>query len=189
MFIEKLFALIIGLLFLFVLACDGPSGSAEHKTVTLTSQRTLKSSPAFWDYAASSNMLQVEIGQLAIERGDESVKVMAEKAVGFHSQALKQLKAIARKHMGIQLPDSLSGADSNLIKEFELLEGEKFNARYKAFISNSHQLQLSRYQEALQKADDQETREWLDALVRHLHEELGDLDKAEADSLHRETLL
>ncbi|MEJ8801160.1 DUF4142 domain-containing protein [Pontibacter sp. H249] len=183
MFTDKLFALAVGILFLFILSCDGPISNEAENTVALTTQKTLKNSPAFWDYAASSNMLQVEMGQLAIERGDENLKNMAEKAIGFHSASLNKLKSIARKHTGIYLPDSLSGADKGLVDEFELLEGEEFDARYRAFILNSHQLQLSRYQEALPQADDEETKAWINSILTHLQQELNSFEQA--DSLQK----
>ncbi|GAB3193840.1 putative outer membrane protein [Pontibacter aydingkolensis] len=181
MFIDKLLSLAIGLLFLLVLSCDSPSGNSSNETTTLTSQRTLKNDPAFWDYAASSNMLQTEIGQLAMEKGEpESIKALGEKAVKFHSKALQQLKSITRQHATLHLPDSLTGADSKLVKEFKQLEGEEFNARYKAFIASTHQMQLTRYKEALEKADDQVTRDWLNSILTHLQEKLNDLYTADS---------
>lgn len=186
MFIDKLLSLAVGLLFLLVLSCDGPAGEAETKAAALTTPRTLENEPAFWDYAASSNLLQTSIGQLAIERGDtQQVRALAEEAVGFHGNALMQLKKLANKYT-LVLPDSLTGADRDLVKEFEQLEGEEFNARYRAFVSSTHQMQLSHYEEALQKTEDQEIREWLKALLEHLRVEQAQLNAP--DSLQQPVL-
>ncbi|WP_299822432.1 DUF4142 domain-containing protein [uncultured Pontibacter sp.] len=177
MFIDKLLSLAIGLLFLLVLSCDGPTKETDTKAPALTSQQTLANNPVFWDYAASSNMLQAEISRLAIEKGNsEQVVALAEKAASFHSNALQQLEAIASQHATIHLPDSLTGADSELVKEFEQLDVAEFNVRYRSFINSTHRAQLSRYDEALRKAKDKETREWLMALLSHLHEELEQLN-------------
>lgn len=187
MFIDKLLSLAVGLLFLLVLACDGPDMETETKAAALTAQRTLENEPAFWDYAASSNLLQISIGQLAIERGaTQHVKELAGQAVSFHGTALQQFKNMAGKH-AILLPDSLTGADSDMVKEFEQLEGEEFNTRYLAFVGSSHQMQLSRYEEALQKTEDQEIRAWLRAQLEHLRVEQAQLKAA--DSLQQQPLL
>ena len=184
MFIDKLLSLAIGLLFLLVLSCDGPAADSEKKAPI--EQRTLSQDPVFWDYAASSNMLQAEIGQLAIERGEPAtIKKIAEKAVSFHSTALTKLKTLASQQSGVHLPDSLTGADSQLVRDFEQLEGEEFNDRYRAFIVSTHRLQLERYQEALLKTEDIKTREWLTDMLLHLREEIQQFERV--DSLDQDS--
>jgi putative membrane protein len=188
MFIDKLLSLIVGLLFLMVLSCDGPSGNSANKTITLESKRTLKNNPAFWDYAASSNILQTEIGQLMIEKGEpQTLQLLAEKSVSFHSEALEELKEIVSQYKSIQIPDSLIGADKDLVKEFELLKGEELETRYKAFINSTHKSQLTRYEEALRKADDKKTRDWLIKMIAHLHEKLDQINAT--DSIQQKATL
>ncbi len=177
MFIDKLLGLITGLLFLLVLSCDGPSNDSTNKTITIQTKRTLKADPAFWDYAASSNMLQTEIGQLVIEQGEpQALQAVAQKAVNFHSEALQELKVIAAQYNGIIIPDNLIGADNDLVKEFSLMKGEELANRYKAFVNSTHQSQLTRYEEALKIADDQQTKDWLIKMIAHLHEELDQIN-------------
>ena len=181
MFIDKLLGLIIGVLFLLVLSCDGPTDASSEKNITLQQKRTLKNDVAFWDYAASSNMLQTEIGQLVLERGESpAIQALAQKAVSFHSEALSELNTIAKQYKVPIMPDSLIGADSDLVKQFELLKGEELTKRYKAFIASTHKNQLTRYEEALGKADDQKTRDWLMKMVVHLQEELEQLSKVDS---------
>ncbi|MBC5992764.1 DUF4142 domain-containing protein [Pontibacter cellulosilyticus] len=173
MFIDKLLSLAVGLLFLLVLSCDGPSSKSGNEINALASEPTLADDAVFWDYAASSNLLQAEIGQLAKEKSTAPpIKLLAEEAVQFHISALQELRKLSKKHASVQLPDSLATADSDLVKELEQLEGEEFDTRYRAFINSTHQTQLTRYEEALQKTEVPELRNWLRNMLAHLHEEL-----------------
>jgi predicted outer membrane protein len=174
MFFDKMLSFTLGALFLLMLACDGPSSQTDAKTPAITS--TLQNNPAFWDYAASSNMLQAEISRLAIEKSStDTLRTLAHKSVGFYEKALQQLKELAAEQGQISLPDSLGAADKGLVKEFSLLEGQEFDTRYREFIISTHNAQLSRYEEALQKADDQPTRDWLLNMKTHTRQELEQL--------------
>ena len=144
--------------------------------------RSLQSDPAFWDYAASSNILQTEISRLAAEKGTtENIRNLGGQSADFHAQALERLRRLVAEHQRLQLPDSLGDADKGLVQEFRLLEGEEFDTRYRDFITSTHLAQLDRYEEALNKADDQETRDWLMGMRAHLREELDLL--AQPDSV------
>jgi putative membrane protein len=69
MFIPKLLSSACGAVFLLLLACSGPSAETETEAPQIIVIRTLQDDPAFWDYAASSSMLQVGAGKLAMEKG------------------------------------------------------------------------------------------------------------------------
>ncbi len=174
MFIDKLLSIVLGISFLLMLACsESPS---ENETNTISVTRSLQQDPAFWDYAASSNMLQVELGRLAAKQGSAvKVKTLGQQAADFHSSALMNLKEVMAKEERIHLPDSLAGADKGLVKEFALLQGEAFDARYRSFVISSHRTQLDRYEEALSRADDQKTRDWLMDMRAHMRKTLDTL--------------
>ncbi|MFD3001411.1 DUF4142 domain-containing protein [Pontibacter toksunensis] len=179
MFYDKLLTNLFGALFLLMLACDGPSSNPEAKTITVN--RSIMYDPAFWDYAASSNMLQAEISRLAIEKGStENIRAFGQRAADFHGGALKRMQRLMDGNDGVQLPDSLGSADRGLVQEFQLLEGEAFDTRYRDFIASSHRTQLDRYEEALRRADDQKVRDLLMDMRAHMREELDKL--AQPDS-------
>lgn len=180
MFIDKVITLTLGAVFLLLLACEGPASERREKRKE-AAIRTLLQEPAFWDYAASNNMLQVEIGKVVAEKGStERIKSMAQEAVNYHSKALKDLQRLVRRHKSIQLPDTLAAADQGLVQEFRLLEGAELNARYRDFIISTHKAQLTSYEEALAKAQDQRTRNWILDMHAHLRKEISEL--AELDS-------
>ncbi|TPE45264.1 DUF4142 domain-containing protein [Pontibacter mangrovi] len=175
MFLDKVITFTLGTVFLLVLACQGPS--EEQKTALQSRRNTgLLHQPAFWDYAASSNMLQVEIAKVVAEKGStQQARSMALEAVAFHGNALKELQQLVRHHQKIQLPDSLGGADLGLVLEFKLLEGEELDTHYQEFVLSTHHAQLSRYEEALLKAEEPKTRDWLMNMRAHLQEETSNV--------------
>ena len=147
--------------------------------------RALADDPAFWDYAFSSNLLQTEIGRVVNEKEVSlEVKTLASQAASYHGKALRELKSLAKGHTSAPLPDSLSRADRDLVNEFKQLDGEELEARYRAFIRSTHQNQLTRYQEALQRVEDQKIRRFLNAMLEHLRQELAALSRL--DSLQGE---
>lgn len=174
MFTNKLLSTLLSASFVLVMACEGPSSNTESDIITV--HRSLQYDPAFWDYAASSNMLQIEISRLAVEKGStEKIRALGRRAVDFHSNALTRMQQLMAKNEDIQLPDSLGSADRGLVQEFRLLEGEEFDTRYRDFITSVHRTQLDRYEEALRRADNQKIRDWLMDMRAHMRAELDEL--------------
>lgn len=180
MFLDKIITFALAAIFLIALSCEGPAAE-EATTENIPQKRTLQHEPAFWDYAASSNILQIEIAKIAAENGStEHIRSIASEAVAFHAKALEELKTLAQQHDKIQLPDSLGAADMGLVLEFKLLEGKELDTHFREFVLSTHNAQLSRYEEALLKADNRKTRNWLMDMRTHLREEINTV--AEADS-------
>lgn len=183
MLVDKLISLTLGAVFLLVLACEGPAVETG-ETVAETRTRTLIHDPAFWDYAASSNMLQVQVAELAATKGTTpQIRALAEDVAAYHKKALQQLKGLVANHKNIQLPDSLDGADKGLLQDMALLEGEAFDRRFREFVISTHHAQLDRYEEALVKADDQPTREWIMNLREHLREKINQISALDSVAL------
>ncbi|PRY09884.1 uncharacterized protein DUF4142 [Pontibacter ummariensis] len=191
MFFDKVLATLFGLLFLLMLGCDGTATDSEPtEMISITETRTLEEDPAFWDYAASSNLLQVEAGKVAMEQAQtEQIRAMAQKAIQYHGDALKELQRLTAKQKNIQLPDTLGGADWGLVQDLKLLEGEEFDARYRDFVISTHKAQLSRYKEAILKADDQHIRGWLMQMRSHLREEINELARLDTTAVTAEEQL
>lgn len=191
MLTDKLISFILGVIFLLVLACEGPAAEKDTAdTVPETRTRTLLHEPAFWDYAASSNMLQVALGKLAEQKASSAtLRGMAKDAVTYHAGALRQLQQLVSKQDNILLPDSLAGADQGLVQEMKLLEGEEFDLRYQEFIISTHNAQLDRYEEALVKADDQKIRDWIMDMRSHLRQEINAFSKLDSTGVAESALL
>lgn len=174
-------------LLLCLVSCKEPS--AENKAAEAAQLAdTHNLNPAFWDYAVTSNMLQVELGKLASEKGTSpQVKEWGKAAAAYHVKAMQELKAIGVGHDAILLPDSLIGADKAMVQEFSGLQGAEFDARYREHMTISYKAQLQRYQEALEKADSPKMIHWLTGMQLHLHEKLQEITKP--DSLQTDSVL
>jgi putative membrane protein len=103
--------------------------------------------------------------------------------VNFHAKALQKLKALVAGHRFIHLPDSLGGADQGLLKELQELEGADFDEGYLTFIEDTHRMQLQRYEEAMGKAQDQPTRDWLLMMEDHLRAQLNQAVAADSTAI------
>ncbi|GHA66990.1 DUF4142 domain-containing protein [Pontibacter akesuensis] len=183
MLLDRIIAFTLGTIFLLVLACDGPAAE-KSEAIAETRTRTLLNDPAFWDYAASSNMLQVQVSELAVEKATNArTREFAQNVTTYHADALKQLENLVAGHDNIRLPDSLGGADQGLLQDMALLEGEAFDLRYREFVLSTHHAQLNRYEEALVKADDQKTREWIINLREHLREKINQISEPDSAAL------
>lgn len=176
----KLIPLFAACIFAGLMSCDGPSTESKvTEAAILTDTHNLN--PAFWDYAVSSNMLQIELGRLASEKGTtEQVKELGRKAEQFHTEAVQQLKNLGSGHKTIQFPDSLGSADKTMVNEFSALEGSDFDTRYLNHVLISHKSQLDRYEEAIQKADSPKLKEWLTAMQNHMRKQLQEVDQADS---------
>jgi putative membrane protein len=182
MFINKLIPFALGLILLFLPACDNRRTTQSDTTeVTYTLDRH-EPSPMFWDYAASTSMLQTELSKLASEKSQDSmILTFADSALVIHSKALTRLRRIAEKYKHIQLPDSLTGSDKEMVEEFKLLEGKEFEKRYLEYLMLNHKAQLNRYQETLNETEDPALRQWLNTMRTRLRSQLQFY--AEADTV------
>jgi putative membrane protein len=181
MFINKIIAIALGSVFLFFLACDNRTTESETTEVTYTLDKH-EPSAMFWDYAASTSMLQKELGKLATEKAEDSlIQTYADSALLIHSKALLSLRNLAGKYKNIQLPDSLTGSDKEMVEEFKALQGEDFESRYVEYLTLTHKAQLNRYQETLSETDDPSLRQWLTNMRTRLSNQLQFY--AEADSV------
>ena len=173
MFTHKPITLALGVALLFLLACDNQRTTRSDTTeVTYTLDRH-EPSPMFWDYAASTTMLQTELGKLASEKTQDSmILIFADSALVIHSKALQSLRKIAEKYKHIQLPDSLTGSDKEMVAEFKMLEGEAFESRYQEYLMLNHKAQLNRYQETLSETEDPALRQWLNTMRARLRAQL-----------------
>jgi putative membrane protein len=79
--------------------------------------------------AMESNLAQVQLGQLAMQKGDSDVKQVGQTMVADHSQMNSQLKPIAGE-IGVAAPTRLSASDRALLASLKAKSGEPFDDAY-----------------------------------------------------------
>src|SRR5687767_2473305 len=110
MSIDKIIVIALGGVILLLPACDNRTTESGTTEVTYTLDRHAPSA-MFWDYAASTSMLQLELGKIATEKAADSlILTYADSASLIHSKALLSLRNIAGKYKNLHLPDSLTGS-------------------------------------------------------------------------------
>lgn len=161
MLCQKFTLPILTLLLFLLAACDQRAKVGKTTEVTYIIEEQ-EPGPLFWDYAASTNMLQAELSQLAKARSASAeVQAVADSTLALHTEALRRLRSIAQRYKHVQLPDSLTGADRTLAEDFKALEGDTFDTRYLEYLRLTHKTQLNRYQETLSETEDPALRRWL----------------------------
>ena len=185
MLTDKLMIILFGLIFLLMIACSDSSEPVNQQTAAIAPPlKENRSKAAFLDYAASTNMLQIELARLAMERGQsEEVRKIGKQALEFHAGALDSLRlALGAADYG-SLPDSLGAADRAIVEEFRNVPAAEFDARYRQYLISAHTAQLERYQEVLLKTEEETIRNWIRQVQEQLRERVQVTAKADTVSL------
>ncbi|MBB6609935.1 DUF4142 domain-containing protein [Pontibacter sp. Tf4] len=169
---HKITSLVLVTIALACTACNSRTTDTETRELTYQLDRN-EPSAMFWDYAASTSLLQKELGALAKQKtSDPRITALADSMLYIHTNALHRLVHIAKKYKHVQLPDSLTGADSTTVEDFKQLEGEEFTARYLEYLEQSSTTQLERYNETLSETEDPALRSWLNTMRARLSSQL-----------------
>jgi putative membrane protein len=110
--------------------------------------------------AASSFMMEIELGNLAMENSKSpKVKNIAEKLVRDHSKAFDKLKNIAQQNH-IQLPDSMLDIHKMHVEELSELSGEEFDRAYLMALNENHEKTIQEFKDASQNYEHKAVRDW-----------------------------
>lgn len=108
----------------------------------------------FMTQAASSNMLEIEAGKLAQERGQmQEVKDYGQMMVKDHTNASNQLKQLAQQH-NIVLPDSMSQDHQQQLQKLRDQKGKAFDQQYMDLMVNSHEETVKLFENASNNMQD-----------------------------------
>ena len=112
----------------------------------------------FIEKAFKDNKMEVELGQLAAERGSsEQVKKFGERMVKDHTKANEELMQIAQQK-GVKLPE-----DTKHSKEYgrlSKLSGAKFDEEYMKLMVKDHDKDVTEFQREAQRAKDPDVKSW-----------------------------
>lgn len=171
--------LIAGAILFGVASCNQEQGAVEEAQETneqraedtaMEDQMTNMSD--FMTKAASSNMLEVQAGQLAQQKGlMQEVKSYGQMMVTDHQKAGDQMKQLAQQK-NIVLPDSMSQEHMEQLEELRNANGAEFDNQYIDLMVSSHENTVSLFEDASNDIEDQEVKSFattmLPALRQHL---------------------
>lgn len=132
----------------------------------------MKNDALFVAEAGSANMLQVQLGELAQERGvSPEVKEMAQEMTNAHRQIEQDLQQMAQQG-GFVLPDSLGRAHQKVYDEVNKESGIGFDLAYIRRTRQELNTILRRYEDMAEKARVMEVKQFaskqLPLLRQHL---------------------
>lgn len=112
----------------------------------------------FMTEAASSGMMEVELGKLAQEKGRHAdVKSFGQMMVNHHGKANEELKALAAKK-NMMLPDSMGRDHMNHLTELREKTGADFDKAYMNLMVEEHQDDLEEFEEAARDLQDPDAK-------------------------------
>jgi putative membrane protein len=127
--------------------------------------------------AASGGMTEVKAGELAKTKStDPDVKQFGEKMVTDHSKAADELKALATKK-GATLPAEPENKHQRMLTKLEKLSGKEFDKAYVDDMVDDHKKDLKEFQEAAEKSDDPELRNFATKTATVIAQHLSHIER------------
>ncbi len=128
------------------------------------------SSKKFITEAVQGNLAEVQMGQLAQQKGQsDGVKSFGQTLEQDHSQANEQATAVANE-VGATVPTSPSAKQKNTYNKLSKLSGAKFDREFASEMVKDHKMDISKYNDAAKGkgAVASYAKETLPALKKHL---------------------
>ncbi|MFN6569310.1 DUF4142 domain-containing protein [Dendronalium sp. ChiSLP03b] len=142
---------------------------------TASGQNTLSSSDRqFMNEAAQGGLAEVQLGQLASQRGaSNAVKQFAQRMVQDHTQVNNQLKQLATQK-GVTLPTSIDSTHQQVQQRLSKLSGTNFDREYMNEMLKDHEKDVSAFQTEAQQGQDPDVKalaaQALPTLQEHLQQ-------------------
>ncbi|RAU82264.1 DUF4142 domain-containing protein [Pontibacter arcticus] len=150
--------------FIWFSACDsGTTNEQETTTSTETSETTASdttltdNSRELMAFAARNNMLQVELGKLATEKGmTDDVKQQGQQLMTWYEAKQKELAQLAREH-NITLPQQPEEAERKDLDELRNTKPAEFDRTYWKTVANMQDNALDKYDSNLKDVTEANT--------------------------------
>jgi putative membrane protein len=105
----------------------------------------------FFMEAASGGMLEVELGQLALQKAQAvSVKDFGTRMVNDHGKGNEELKAYAQKK-NLQMPAQMEHKHRSMVEKLAKLSGPDFDKKYMKMMVKDHEKDVKEFQKATKK--------------------------------------
>lgn len=117
-------------------------------------------SQEFVNGAASGSMMEVKLGEMAMEKASsEEVKSLAKKMVDDHTKAKEELKQLAASN-NLSIPDAMMDKQQKKVDKMAELSGEEFDKAYMKAMLKSHKEKIGKFEKAAENADNAEVQAW-----------------------------
>jgi putative membrane protein len=127
----------------------------------------------FMTEAAQGGMTEVQLGQIAQEKGrSQAVKDFGKRLVEDHTTANNKLKAIAA-YLGVTLPAALDSKHQEMVYKFAKMTGDaKFDREFMAHAIDDHKKDISEFEKASANAQNDRLKAFATETLPTLREHL-----------------
>lgn len=154
---------------------DSINQAMEDTSIVMS--QTLTDDAAFATEAASGGLAEVELGKLAEQKAtDPKVKEFGAMMVKDHSKANEELKVLAAKK-NIALPAAPGEEKQKKIQEISAQSGTAFDKAYVDEMVTDHEEDVKFFEENLQKVQDAEIKQFIEATLPVLRKHLDHIQK------------
>ncbi|TGE07885.1 DUF4142 domain-containing protein [Hymenobacter fodinae] len=131
-----------------------PAGgtAATDMTAFMSTFATMQD-PVFLMTAASSNLLEIQLGQAATQRASNAdVKQFAQMMVDHHTKATQQLKGVATP-LGVTMPQTLMPIHQAMADKVLAKSGKEFDEAYMDAMETAHKMDVAMFEVKDKAAD------------------------------------
>jgi len=126
----------------------------------------------FMEKAALGGMAEVQMGQLAKDRGmSDEVKTFANRMVTDHGKANEELKALAASK-GVTLPADVDRSHKGKMDKMSKLSGPDFDRAYMKDMVKDHKKDVDAFRKQAKKAKDPDVQKWAQSTLPTLEDHL-----------------
>ncbi|MEO5570452.1 MAG: DUF4142 domain-containing protein [Bacteroidia bacterium] len=171
--------LVFGLAIVFGLSsCSDPSKSddskatAEEHNDAKFNDNNKENDAQFLVNAAAINLMEIQLGNLAAQRGMMAeVKDMGKMMADAHSKLLEEVKGLAAKK-SVTVPTTLTDEGQNAYKKLNDESGKDFDKDFCDMMVNGHKDAINKFETAADKSVDTDIKNWANATLPALRKHL-----------------
>lgn len=138
----------------------------------LAAEKMSKSEKTFMKDAASGGMMEVQLGQLALQKGtSQEVKDFGQMMVTDHGKANQELESVLTKKR-MKMPAKLAPKHKKMVDKFTNFSSEEFDKKYAKEMVKDHTKDVAKFKKMSEKAKDADLKGWVDKTLPVLEQHL-----------------
>lgn len=158
---------------------EGGAAAASDMNAFMATFATMED-PVFLMNAASSNLLEIQTGQMAAQKASNAeVRKFAQMMVSHHTTATQQLKAIATP-LGVTMPQTMMPVHQAMADRLMNKSGKGFDETYMDMMETAHKMDIAMFEVKSKKAATPSVQEFASTtlpMLRSHHTMADELEK------------
>lgn len=137
----------------------------------------------FFERGASSNMLEVQLGELAQQRGTSAdIKAFGARMVADHSKKIDEMKALAAKK-NVTLPTALLPQHQETLDRLSAIPAAEFDEGYVDFMVRAHRDMETLLRKTAEQTADNDIRTFANETLKGVQEHYAHAQKLDAQNV------